>query len=228
MPDLSFWGELIGFGLAIGCSPLHVALLLLLLLGPDPLRRGGWLVAAWLLTSLVELLLLLSLGHGLVLSMERGTSHRTGLDLLAAGGLLALGLNELLHRPPEATPPDWTQRLDGFCRLSLPPLLALSTLFEVATPDDLFLYTKASGNLLASGLDRPHEVLAGLVFSLSTSVLLLLPLLGVVLLGQERALPLLQRIKDWIYRRGDWIVGVLSLLLAGYFGWQGIGGLVAG
>jgi predicted negative regulator of RcsB-dependent stress response len=50
----------------------------------------------------------------------------------------------------------------------------------------------------------------------------------VVLLGQERALPLLQRIKDWIYRRGDWIVGVLSLLLAGYFGWQGIGGLVAG
>ena len=154
--------------------------------------------------------------------------HHGAIDLLAAGGLLALGLNELLHRPPEATPPDWTQRLDGFCRLSLPPLLALSTLFEVATPDDLFLYTKASGNLLASGLDRPHEVLAGLVFSLSTSVLLLLPLLGVVLLGQERALPLLQRIKDWIYRRGDWIVGVLSLLLAGYFGWQGIGGLVAG
>jgi len=35
--------------------------------------------------------LMLTVGHGLLLTMDRGSSHRTGLDLLAAGSLLGLG-----------------------------------------------------------------------------------------------------------------------------------------
>ena len=99
MTDLaSLLGELSAFGLAIGFSPLHIGLLLLLLLGPKPLQRGGWFVAAWLVTAALAVTLLLTVGHGLVLSMEKGTSHRTGLDLLAAGALLGLGLKELLSK----------------------------------------------------------------------------------------------------------------------------------
>ena len=47
----SLLGELAAFGLAIGFSPLHIGLLLLVLLGPNPLRRGGLFVAAWLITD---------------------------------------------------------------------------------------------------------------------------------------------------------------------------------
>ncbi len=36
-------GELSAFGLAIGFSPLHIGLLLLMLLGPRPLQRGAGL-----------------------------------------------------------------------------------------------------------------------------------------------------------------------------------------
>ena len=83
------------FGIGIAFSPLHIALLLLLLLGPSPLKRGGLFVAAWLLVSLLEVILLLSVGHGLLLTMEQGSDHRTGLDLLAAGALLAIGQTDL-------------------------------------------------------------------------------------------------------------------------------------
>jgi hypothetical protein len=222
---LSLGAELAGFGLAIGFSPLHIALLLLLLLGPDPLRRGGWFVAAWLLTSALELALMLSLGHGLVLPMEKGSQHRTGLDLLAAGALLALGLRELLSAGGEGESPAWSRRLDGFGALPLLPLLGLSSLVQVVSPDDLFLYAKASGNLLAAGLDRSREWLVGGLFTLSTTLLLLVPLRALALLGRERVIPSLEGGKSWLLRNADPLVGLVSLILAVYLGWQGIEGL---
>jgi hypothetical protein len=221
----SLAGELLGFALAISFSPLHIALLLLLLLGPDPLRRGGWFVAGWLVVSLLELTLLLALGHGLLLTMEKGTDHRTGLDLLAAGALLAVGLNELLSRGEEDAVPGWAARLDRFCARPLLPLLALSALIQVISPDDVFLYAKAGGSLLAAGFNRPEELVAVLLFSLATGLLLLVPLAALLVVGQERLQPWLERGKAWLYARADTLVGLVSLALAVYLGAQGVQGL---
>lgn len=218
-------GELSAFALAIGFSPLHIALLLLLLLGPQPLRRGGWFVLAWLSTAALVVLVLLTVGHGLLLSMEKGSSHRTGLDLLAAGALLALGLKELLSGGEESGPPGWTAKLERFCALPLPLLLGISAGLQVASPDDLFLFAKSAASLLEAGLNRSQELLATAVFSLVSSVLLLLPLLTLLVLGQERVLPLLRRGKEWLFARGDLLVGLVSVALAGYLGWQGVEGL---
>jgi hypothetical protein len=221
----SLSGELLGFALAISFSPLHIALLLLLLLGSDPLRRGGWFVVGWLLVSLLEITLLLALGHGLLITMEKGTDHRTGLDLLAAGALLAVGLNELIRRGEDESVPGWAMKLDRFCAMPLLPLLGLSALVQVISPDDVFLYAKAGGSLLAAGFDRPEEVVAVLLFCLATSLLLLVPLAGLALLGQERLQPWLERGKAWLYARADTLVGLVSLALAIYLGAQGIEGL---
>ena len=218
-------GELAGFGLAIAFSPLHIVLLLLLLLGADPLRRGGWFVAAWLATSALVLALMLGLGHGLLLTMEKGSDHRTGLDLLGAGALLAVGLKELLSAGEEGGAPAWSQRLDRFCNLPMLSLIGLSTVVQVVSPDDLFLYAKASGLLLASGLGRGSEWLVAGLFTLSTALLLLLPLLALLLLGRERVVPALQGAKTWLLHNADPLVGVVSLALAAYLGWQGIEGL---
>ena len=175
-------GELAAFGLAIGFSPLHIGQLLLLLLGPKPLQRGGWFVAGWLVTAALAVTLLLTVGHGLLLTMDKGTSHRTGLDLLAAGALLGLGLKELLTKEEEGSaPPGWTRKLDQFCAMPLPLLLAISAALEVASPDDLFLFAKTAGSLLAANLGRGTEVLATGVFSLVSASLLLAPLLVKVL-----------------------------------------------
>lgn len=221
--------ELSAFALAIGFSPLHIALLLLLLLGPNPLRRGGLLVLAWIVTAALTMTLLLTVGHGLLLSMDKGSSHRTGLDLLAAGALLALGLKELLSsREESGQAPAWAAQLDRFCAMALPPLLGISALLEVASPDDLFLFAKSAGSLLSAHLARLQELLITLGFSLLSAVLLLFPLLAVVLLGQERVLPTLQRGKQWLLARGDALVGVMGIAVALYLGWQGIQGLRLG
>jgi hypothetical protein len=228
MPTPSLWRELLGFGLAISFSPVHIGLLLLLLLGPTPLRRGSWFVLAWLLTSVAAMGLLLSVGHGLLLSMEKGTAPRTGLDLLAAGGLLALGLNGLLTNRHSAGPPGWTRRLNGFCALPLPLLLGLSTTVQLASPDDLFLYAKTAASLLEAGLSRPLEVVSAGVFCLLTATLLVLPLAALAVVGQERLLPVLERARLWLFGNAESIVATISMGLAAYLGWQGIEGLRMG
>lgn len=221
--------ELGAFALAIGFSPLHIVLLLLLLLGPDPLRRGSLFVLGWIITAATVLLLLLTLGHGLLLTMDKGDSHRTGLDLLAAGALLALGLKELLaSRQERGELPGWAGRLDGFCAMALAPLLGISALLEVASPDDLFLFAKSAGSLLAAHLGRVQELLVALLFGITSAVLLLLPLLALVLLGQQRVLPVLQAGKQWLLGRGDLLVGLMGIALAVYLGSQGIAGLRLG
>jgi hypothetical protein len=220
--------ELAAFALAVGFSPLHIALLLLLLLGPQPLRRAGWFVAGWLLTTAAAVGLLLTVGHGLVLTMEKGSGHRTGLDLLAAGALLGLGVKELLTREEEGQAPGWTNKLDQFCAMPLPLLLGVSAGLELASPDDVFLLAKTTGSVLKAGLGMGGELLATAVFTLVSGLLLLLPLLALLLLGAERVQPLLRAGKQWLFARGDLLVGLVSIGLALYLGWQGVEGLRLG
>jgi hypothetical protein len=227
MTNGTLWAELVAYGSGIALSPLHIGLLLLLLLGPHPLRRGGLLLLSWMLTVTLMVVLLLTVGHGLLLSMGQGSSHRTGLDLLAAGALLALGIKELLNGGEEGTPPGWTRQLDRFCAMPLPLLLGISCGLELISPDDLFLFAKAASALLASGLSRLQEGLFTAVFTLAASLALLLPFLA-VLVGREQVLPLLERSKQLLFAKGDLLVGGLSLVLAGYMGWQGVEGLRLG
>ena len=227
MTNGTLWAELVAYGSGIALSPLHIGLLLLLLLGPHPLRRGGLLLLSWMLTVALMVVLLLTVGHGLLLSMAQGSSHRTGLDLLAAGALLALGIKELLNGGEEGTPPGWTRQLDRFCAMPLPLLLGISCGLELISPDDLFLFAKAASALLASGLSHLQEGLFTAVFTLAASLALLLPFLA-VLVGREQVVPLLERSKQLLFAKGDLLVGGLSLVLAGYMGWQGVEGLRLG
>ena len=225
MTNGTLWAELLAYGSGIAISPIHIGLLLLLLLGPQPLRRGGLFVLAWVVTVTTMVVLLLTVGHGLLLTMEKGSSHRTGLDLLAAGALLALGLKELLDRKEEGQDaPGWTRQLDRLCAMPLPLLLGASCAIEVVSPDDLFLFAKAASALLSSGLTRLQEVLYTAGFSLAASLALLLPF-GAVLVGRDQVVPLLEKGKQVLFARGDLLVGGISLVLAGYLGWQGIEGL---
>ena len=225
MGDPILWTELIAYGSGISLSPIHIGLLLLLLLGPDPLRRGGLFVLSWMATIAVMVTLLLTVGHGLLLSMEQGSSHRTGLDLMGAGALLALGIRDLLPaKEARSEPAGWVRQLDRFCALPLPLLIGASSAIEVISPDDLFLLAKGASALLAADLTRSQELLLAGVFTLAASLLLLLPFLAVAL-ARERVLPLLQRGKSALYARGELVVGGLSLALAAYLAWQGIEGL---
>ena len=121
MSDTTLWAELLAYGTGIGLSPIHIAVLLLLLLGPQPLRRGGWFVAGWVITTMATSALLVTVGHSLVLDMTQGSHHRTGLDLLAGGALIAVGGRELLRSLTNGdTPPAWSSSVDRFVNMPLP------------------------------------------------------------------------------------------------------------
>ena len=109
--------------------------------------------------------------------------------------------------------------------MPLPLLLGISGLLEVASPDDLFLFAKTAGSLLSADLPHSQELLATGLFSLVSGALLLAPLLGLLVVGKERVLPLLESGKSWLFAKGDLLVGLVSIALAVYLGWQGIEGL---
>jgi hypothetical protein len=111
--------------------------------------------------------------------------------------------------------------------MPLPLLLGISGLLEVASPDDLFLFAKTAGSLLSADLPQSQEILATGLFSLVSGALLLVPLVALLLVGKERVLPLLENGKSWLFAKGDLLVGLVSIALAVYLGWQGIGGLQA-
>jgi hypothetical protein len=225
MSDPSLWTELIAYGAGISLSPIHVGLLLLLLLGPDPIRRGGLFLLGWMVTIALMVGLMLTAGHGLLISMEKGSSHRIGLDLMGAGALLALGLRELLPtKEGRSEPAAWIRQLDRFCALPLPLLIGAAAAIEVVSPDDLFLIAKGASALLAARLGASQEVILAVVFTLAASLALLVPFLAVAF-SRERVLPLLERGKQWLFARGELVVGGLSLALAAYLAWQGIEGL---
>ena len=227
MTDPKLWTELVSYGLGVALSPIHLVLLLLLLMGDAPKRRGGLFVLAWWLTSALVVIGLLTLGHGhgLLLDMSHGSKHRTGLDLIAGGALVALGGRELIRSwLNQDGPPGWTQSVDRFAALPLPILLLISTATEIISPDDLLLFAKTAGVILAQGLSLEGEIASSLIFSLSASVLLLVPLVA-VFLGRERVLPMLQQGKTTLLNRGELVLGSVSLGLGGYLSWQGITGL---
>ena len=219
--------ELVAYAAAVSLSPIHIGLLLLMLLGPNPIQRGSWFVISWMVTIGGAVVLLLTVGHSLLLTMDQGSAHRTGLDLLAAGALLALGIKELLERREEGDePPGWTRQLNRFSALPLPLLIAAGMGIELASPDDLFLFAKSAGAILAAGLNTKAELALAGGFTLVSSLALLLPLLAVTI-RRDRVIPLLEGGKQLLFARGDLLVGLLSLALAAYLGWEGIAGLRA-
>ena len=226
MTEASLWSDLTAFGIGMAISPLHIAVLLLLLLGPSPLRRGGLFLGAWVLTTLLTLVALLTLGHGLVLDMTHGSHPRTGLDLIGGGALLTLGGRECLNAITKSDgPPGWTRTVDRLTAMPMPLLIALSVLVQVITPDDLLLFAKGAAVILAAQLPLREEIACSLGFSTASSVLLLIPFLA-VLIGRERVLPLLRRGKTALLSRGELVVGSLSFGIGAYLGWQGISGLM--
>ena len=75
--------QTIALGLGISFSPLNIALVALLLLGPNPLRRCSTLAAVVLV------------GSRFSWAMQLGSRGQVLMDLIGAGALVALGLFQL-------------------------------------------------------------------------------------------------------------------------------------
>ena len=226
MPLARTLTELSAIGFAVALSPLDIALVLLLLLGAAPKLRSSLFTLAWFLSVGTTLGLLVTVGRRLTLSMEQGGVHQVGLDLFAAGALLALGIRELDPKPEgyEDLQEGWIHKLERVGQLPLLVLLPLAPATLLLSPDNLFLLAKGASLVQGGHHDTTTEVLLILFLSLLSSLTLLLPIL-LVLIGRQQVQPLLERGKRLLEERSSLILGGLSLALAAYLGWQGWTGL---
>ena len=176
--------------------------------------------------SPIHIVLLLLLGHGLLLDMTHGSDHRTGLDLIGGGALIALGKRELIRGVlDDGAAPAWIGGVDRFAAMPLPLLLLISSVTEVISPDDLLLFAKGAAVILTAQLPLQEEIACSIGFSFAATALMLVPLLA-VLIGRQGVLPLLQCGKTALLSRGELVVGSLSFGLGTYLGWQGVSGLM--
>ncbi len=212
------------FGIGIAFSPLHIGVVTLLLLGRNPLRRSLAYVLGWTLANVLAVTLLMLLGHEFSLSLEHGEREQVLIDLLGAGGLLALGLYQLT---PQATLGEEGMALRLMNRLPEAGDLLLVLLGAggaLLTPENLVFYLKEAGLLMINhpGLQADVEI-TGLYALMASSLLLLPPLAWIGSGGSIRES--IVRLEEWLQHRAESLVGVLALLIAAYLLYEGIHGL---
>lgn len=212
------------FGIGIAFSPLHIGVVTLLLLGRNPLRRSLAYVLGWTLANVLAVTLLMLVGSEFAISLEHGAREQVLIDLLGAGGLLALGLYQLT---PQATIGEEGMALRLMNRLPEAGDLLLVLLGAggaLLTPENLVFYLKEAGLLLINhpGLRADVEI-TGLYALMASSLMLLPPLAWVLSSGAIRE-PIV-RLEEWLQHRAESLVGVLALLIAAYLLYEGIHGL---
>lgn len=212
------------FGIGIAFSPLHIGVVTLLLLGREPLRRSFAYVLGWTLANVLAVAMLLLLGSHMELSLAHGEREQVLIDLVGAGGLLALGLYQLT---PQALLGEEGMALKLMNRLpevDTTMLIAIGAAGALLTPENLVFYLKEAGLMLINhpGLSADLE-LTSLYALMASSLLLLPPLAWIGSRGGIRAL--IERLEDWLQHRAEPLVGILALLFSVYLFYEGIHGL---
>ena len=212
------------FGIGIAFSPLHIAVVALLLLGKAPLQRALAYVSGWALANALAIVLLTVLGETFSISLNHGEREQVLVDLLGAGALMGLGLYQLTPQAnigEEGMALRLMNQLPDFNTVTLVLIGATSALL---TPENLVFYLKEAGLLLLNepGLKADAEV-TGLFTLVASSLLLLPPLAWLVSRGAIRE-PI-ARLEKWLQHKAAWRVGVLALVLGAYLLYEGLHGL---
>jgi hypothetical protein len=212
------------FGIGIAFSPLHIGVVTLLLLGRAPLRRSFAYVLGWTLANVLAVLALMLLGSHFAINLEHGEREQVLIDLLGAGGLMALGLHQLT---PQATVGEEGMALRLMNRLpdlDDRVLVAIGAAGALLTPENLVFYLKEAGLLLVNHPGLPADVEITSLFALMASSLLLLPpLVWIGTAGSIRG-PI-ETLEQWLQHRAEPLVGILALLFAVYLFYEGLHGL---
>ncbi len=212
------------FGIGIAFSPLHIAVVALLLLGRAPLQRAMAYVLGWASANALAIVVLMVLGESFAISLNHGAREQVLIDLLGSGALIGLGLYQLTPQAnlgEEGMALRLMNQLPDFSTLTLVGLGAASALL---TPENLVFYLKEAGLLLMNdpGVSADAEITG--LFTLMASSLLLLPPLAWLLSGGGIR-DAITSLEDWLQHRAEWLVGVLALLLGVYLLVEGLEGL---
>lgn len=221
-PSLLTRTSLFGFGVAF--SPLSLAVVSLLLLGRDPLRRALSFVIGWAAANALTIVVLMLLGDAFAIDPGHGQREQVLIDLLGAGALAGLGLHQLTpqaHLAEEGMVLRLMNRLPQFGSVSLLLIGATSALLN---PENLVFFLKQASLLLLNDPGVRADAAVTALFTLVASSLLLLPPLAWMLSGGAIREPV-ARLEDWLRHRAEALVGMVALALAMLLFSEGLHGL---
>jgi hypothetical protein len=221
------WLELVALGLTISFSPPHLGLLFWLMVGPHGLMRASLLVASWLAISAMTIGLLAMVVRGSIAPLWFLPTAWKGvmsplLDGLAAVALVTVAAGTLFKHHGESGHP--SQGGGGFRRLlelPLPLLLALSSSWQLLSPEDGLLYARILNQLRQSGIEGAERLGAIALLWLISSSLMLVPLVLLLALGPMQVGRWIEPFSRGLDDHSGALVAILSLSLACYLGWQG-------
>ncbi len=212
------------FGIGIAFSPLHIAVVALLLLGRAPLQRALAYVLGWAAANALAILVLMVLGETFAINPEQGAREQVLIDLLGSGALIGLGLYQLTPQANLGEEGMALRLMNQLPDLSTITLVGLGAGSALLTPENLVFYLKEAGLLLMNdpGVGADAEITG--LFTLMASSLLLLPPLAWLLSGGGIR-DSIASLEDWLQHRAEWLVGVIALLLGAYLLVEGLEGL---
>lgn len=212
------------FGIGIAFSPLHIAVVTLLLLGRAPLQRAMAYVLGWSLANALAIVVLMVLGESFSISLNHGAREQVLIDLLGSGALIGLGLYQLTPQANIGEEGMALRLMNQLPEFSTVALAGLGLASALLTPENLVFYLKEAGLLLMNdpGIGADAEI-TGLFTLVASSLLLLPPLAWLVSGGGIREA--ISSLEEWLQHKAEWLVGVLALLLGVYLLIEGLEGL---
>ena len=224
LSSAALFGQSSLFGFGIAFSPLHIAVVVLLLLGTFPLRRALAFVSGWASANGLAIVGLMVVGDNLALALNHGDRGQVMIDLIGAAVLMGLGVYQLTPAAAIGEQGMAMRLISQLPDFSTPMLVLIGAASALLTPENLVFYLKEAGLLLINqpGVSTDLE-LTGVFMAVASSLLLLPPLAWIATGGRIRV-PL-SRLEGWMEHHGEWLVGVLALLISAYLIWEGLHGL---
>ena len=172
----------------------------------------------------MAVLLLLLVGSSLAISLEHGAREQVLIDLLGAGGLLALGLYQLTPQASLGEEGMAIRLMNRLPDVNTALLVLIGAGAALLTPENLVFYLKQAGLMMINhpGLKADVEITA--VYALTASSLLLLPPLAWIASGGSIR-DSIAKLEEWLQHKAEWLVGVLALVFAAYLFYEGLHGL---
>ncbi|QPN56448.1 GAP family protein [Synechococcus sp. CBW1107] len=224
LSSAALFGQSSLFGFGIAFSPLHIAVVVLLLLGTFPLRRALAFVSGWASANGLAVVVLMVVGDNLSLAVNHGERGQVMIDLAGAAVLMALGVYQLTPAAAIGEQGMAMRLMRQLPDFSTPMLVLIGAASALVTPENLVFYLKEAGLLLINQPGTSTDLeLTGVFVAVASSLLLLPPLAWIATGGRIR--DPLSRLEDWMEHHGEWLVGVLALLISAYLIWEGLHGL---
>ncbi|HXY28032.1 MAG TPA: GAP family protein [Acidimicrobiales bacterium] len=143
------------------------------------------------------------------------------IKLAIAVALLVIGWRQYQSRPRAGESPHMPRWMGGV--EVMPPHVAVATgvALAVLNPKNLLLAAAGAASIAQTGISGVHQALAYAVFVLIASCGVAIPVVAFFALG-DRALPLLEGMRDWMTRNMALMVSLLCVLIACKLIWDAV------